>query len=105
MIHFAQMAISKAFQMYDYGSDNILHYNQSTAPLYDVKNINTPVALYYGQDDWLADPTDVEYLKNNLPNIKDDYSISSYAHLDFTWAQNASQVLYNRMIQLMLSVN
>ena len=103
MIHFAQMAISKTFQMYDYGSDNILHYNQSTAPFYDVKNIKIPVALYYGQDDWLADPTDVEYLKNNLPNIKDDFIIEKWDHLDFVWAQNASQVLYNRMIQLMYS--
>jgi len=105
MIHFAQLALSKNFQMFDYGSsDNILHYNQTTAPLYDVRNVKVPVALYYGEDDWLADQNDVKYLRENLPIIKDDYLIPNYIHLDFVWAQNASQVLYQRIIQLIINV-
>ena len=36
LVHFAQMVINKNFQMYDYGADNMAHYNQSTAPVYNI---------------------------------------------------------------------
>lgn len=92
--------------MYDYGADdNQKYYNQSTAPIYDVKNVKAPVALYWGKQDWLADPTDVEYLRQNLPNIIDDYGIDNWSHLDFVWASNATQAFYDRMIQQMLRIN
>ncbi len=89
--------------MYDYGNakENFDHYNQTTAPLYDVKKIRLPVALYWADEDWLADPTDVNFLRKNLPNIVDDYEITDWNHLDFLWAINAPDYLYNRMIGLM----
>ena len=96
------MVINKNFQMYDYGADNMAHYNQSTAPVYNITNVQVPVALYYGEQDWLADPTDVEYLRANLPMIVDDFKINNWNHLDFVWASNATQVFYNRMVKLML---
>ncbi len=51
MVHFAQIFISGKFQMYDYGSNrqNLIYHNQTTPPLYDLKNIQTPVALYWGK--------------------------------------------------------
>ncbi len=51
MVHFAQMVISGNFQMYDYGSNrqNLIYHNQTTPPLYDLKNINVPVAIYWGK--------------------------------------------------------
>jgi len=103
VIHFAQMTISGKFQMYDYGSpmSNIKHYNQTEAPLYDLTKIQTPVALYWANNDWLADPKDIVYLKTNLPNIVDDYEVMDWDHLDFIWAINAKKFLYDRMINLM----
>lgn len=88
--------------MYDYGKNNMAHYNQSEAPSYDVTQVKVPVALYYANDDWLADPTDVKFLRANLPNIVDDYEIDNFNHLDFVWAINATQAVYNRMVNLML---
>ena len=77
------------------------YYNQTTPPLYDITQVKVPVALYWGQNDWLADPTDVEYIRKNLPNIVDDLSIDSYDHIDFVWATNTKDVLYERVMQLM----
>jgi lysosomal acid lipase/cholesteryl ester hydrolase len=103
LMHFAQLVISKNFQRFDYGSEklNFVHYNQTTPPLFDIHNIKTPVALYAAQNDWLADPTDVDYLRNNLPNLVVDKSISDYNHLDFLWAINARANLYLDILELM----
>ena len=103
LAHFAQSVISGQHQMYDYGSgkENFAHYNQTTAPLYHVQAVKMPVALYYANNDWLADPQDVNYLRKNLPNIVDDFEISDWNHLDFLWATNANTRLYERMIKLM----
>lgn len=103
MIHFAQMVIAGEMQKYDFGSpaENQAHYNQSTPPIYDIRSIKTPVALYSSTNDWLADPEDVKYIRANLPNIVDDYVIKGWNHLDFVWAIDAKQKLYDRIIQLM----
>jgi pimeloyl-ACP methyl ester carboxylesterase len=89
--------------MFEYGSpsENMKHYNQSTPPLYDISKIQVPTALYYGQNDWLADVNDVDFLKKSLPNIVDDLNIKIYNHADFIWGTNTKEVLYDRMIQLM----
>lgn len=90
--------------MYDYGSakENKKHYNQTSPPEYNLNRVNVPIALYWAQNDWLADPIDVQYLKKKLPNIVDELNIQFYNHLDFVWAINAKSVLYDRMIKLML---
>ena len=101
VLHFTQLIQSDQFQMYNYGAEeNMKRYNQTTAPLYDLTRVNVPVALYWGYNDWLADPIDVKFLQRNLPNIVDDLGIVDYDHLDFIWAINANTVLYERMIKL-----
>ncbi|XP_077999941.1 gastric triacylglycerol lipase-like [Glandiceps talaboti] len=101
IVHYAQMIKSNQFQMYDYGSPNLnqLHYNQTTPPLYFAENITTPTGLYWGDQDWLADPTDVRGL---IPKIKQvlvvNDEIHEYDHLDFIWAMNARQVVYEKII-------
>lgn len=103
LIHFSQLVISNKFEMYDFGSaqENAAHYNQTQPPVYDLTRIKTPVALYSAQNDWLADPTDVEFLRKNLANIVDDYSLGDWDHLDFVWGTNTKPYLYDRMVQLM----
>lgn len=89
--------------MYEFGSasENMKHYNQTTPPLYDLTKLSVPVALYYGQNDWLADVTDVELLRKTLPNIVDDFNAKIYDHMDFIWGLNVKEVVYDRMMQLM----
>ena len=81
------------------------YYNQTTPPLYDLTQVKAPVALYWGEQDWLADPEDIQLIRKSLPNIVDDLNIDYYDHLDFVWATNVKEVLYDRMMQLMLKYN
>ena len=89
--------------MYDFGTkgNNLKHYNQTEPPLYDLNKVQVPVALYWAVNDWLADPKDVEFLRQNLPNIVDDYEVLDWNHLDFVWAVNTKQEIYDRMVKLM----
>lgn len=101
MVHFAQMYKSKKFQMYDYGNskENKKHYGQPTPPLYNASDMTVPVALYWAQNDWLADPTDVKALLPLLPNKLYNNYIENWDHLDFIWGMDAAKVVYDDIIR------
>ncbi|XP_068671832.1 gastric triacylglycerol lipase-like [Montipora foliosa] len=101
IIHFAQMVHSKKFQMYDYGSSskNMEYYGQSTPPIYNLTNMKVPVAVYWAQNDWLADPTDVRNLLPQLSNKLYDNYIINWDHLDFFWGKDAATVIYYDIIK------
>ncbi|XP_078361671.1 gastric triacylglycerol lipase-like isoform X2 [Oculina patagonica] len=103
MVHFAQMTLSNKFQMYNFGSaeKNREHYGQDTPPLYNVSAMTVPVALYWAQNDWLADPTDVRALLPLLPNKMYDKYIENWDHLDFIWGLDAAKIVYNDIIKNM----
>jgi len=44
-------------------------YGQPTPVEYDVTRIRTPVALFIGEEDELADPVDSKKLAQKLPNL------------------------------------
>ena len=45
------------FCRYDFGKEkNIEIYGQEDPPEYDVTKITAPVALYWADNDWLAEP-------------------------------------------------
>lgn len=100
LVHYAQSVENRKHQMYDYGKHNMKKYNKTTAPEYDISKVQVPVALYWAKQDWLADPTDVEYIRKKIPNIVDDFDCVDYNHLDFLWAVNANKILYERMMKL-----
>ena len=103
MIHFAQGVQSNIFRAYDYGSaqKNQLHYNQTTPPEYDLTRVHVPIAIFWSGEDWLADPIDVNYLLDNLPNLVFKKYIPDYNHLDFVWALTANQLIYAELLTIM----
>ncbi len=103
MIHFAQGIRSKQFQAYDYGSPqkNELHYNQTTPPLYTIRPINMPTAIFWSGEDWLADPNDVAYIFDNLQTMVYEKYIPNYNHLDFVWAITANTIIYQDLLSVM----
>ncbi|XP_048776607.2 lysosomal acid lipase/cholesteryl ester hydrolase-like isoform X2 [Ostrea edulis] len=107
LLHYSQSVLHGQFQMFDYGSpeSNLKHYNQTTPPLYDVTKMETPVALFTGGNDWLADPKDVETLLPNLKNIRSHKNIPEWEHLDFIWALNAPTQCYNDIINMIKNDN
>ncbi|XP_062070876.1 gastric triacylglycerol lipase [Lepus europaeus] len=103
MLHWTQAVKSGNFQAFDWGSpaQNIVHFNQPTPPYYNVTAMNVPIAVWSGGNDWLADPQDVDLLLPKLSNLIYHKEILPYNHLDFIWAMNAPQEVYNEIISMM----
>ncbi|KAK9965441.1 hypothetical protein ABG768_004533 [Culter alburnus] len=102
MVHWAQAVKSSKLMAYDYGkAGNMAHYNQSTPPLYNVKDMTVPTALWSGGQDTLADPQDVALLLTQIPNLKYHRNIEHWEHLDFIWGLDAPQEMYSKMIEIM----
>ncbi|XP_030835488.1 gastric triacylglycerol lipase [Strongylocentrotus purpuratus] len=102
MEHFLQMVISGKCQMYDYGLiGNLVKYNQTTPPEYHVGNLAVPVALFWGDNDFLADPQDVERLIPQIPHLIYNKEIKNFEHLDFIWAMDANKIVYNDILLIM----
>ena len=106
MVHWAQIIHTGKFQKYDFGCgifscENNKHYGQKTPPEYSVANFSVPVSLYYGSNDYLADPKDVQILMSDLPDnmITRSKEIEGYSHLDFVWAQDANKLVYPDVLE------
>lgn len=98
-VHYGQLVQSGRFCRYDFGEEkNFKLYGQITPTEYNLRNINTPITLFYGGNDWLSDPSDVDLLKTQL-NVFDDYFIEEYNHLDFLYATNANDLIYSRIVK------
>eukprot|EP00827_Trimyema_finlayi_P003561 TRINITY_DN326_c0_g1_i5.p2 TRINITY_DN326_c0_g1~~TRINITY_DN326_c0_g1_i5.p2 ORF type:complete len:185 (-),score=53.68 TRINITY_DN326_c0_g1_i5:96-650(-) len=91
MRHWMQITKKNTFSKFDYGSEkaNMAHYGQPTAPNYDLSNINIDLALFAGDSDIMADPTDVQHLRESLVNVKNlHFQSIKGGHLTFFWAKN-----------------
>ena len=53
MAHWKQIFDTGKFEAFNYGSskENMIHYGQSTPPLYDLSQIRVPVRLFGGTSD------------------------------------------------------
>ena len=61
---------SKKFAHYDFGKEaNLARYGQEVPPEYDIQAITVPVASYWSQNDWLAQPTVTQFLNINIPTV------------------------------------
>lgn len=103
MVHFMQCGRSDRFQAYDYGSPekNQAHYNTSIPPIYSLRSMKVPTAVFWAGEDWLADPTDVTYVFDNLPSLVYEKYLPNYNHFDFVWAQTANELIYQDLINVM----
>ncbi|KAJ8315080.1 hypothetical protein KUTeg_007230, partial [Tegillarca granosa] len=68
-------------------------FTGTTPPLYNVSNMKTPVVLFWGDKDWLADPKDVREMIPKLYRLVGNYEIKNWNHLDFIWGIDAANVL------------
>lgn len=104
VIHYNQEMVSGKFRQYDYGSKkNRVIYNATEPPEYNLFNITVPIALFYADNDWLADPQDVKRLYGKLPNVIDLYRVPfpPFNHLDFIWAKDVRLLVYKRVLEIM----
>ncbi|XP_062540114.1 lipase 1-like [Armigeres subalbatus] len=108
IIHYAQISLSGRFQQYDYGRDeNLLRYGTEKAPIYDLEQSVAPIALYYGLNDWLVHPRDVQDLAKALPQVitVEQVADEQFNHFDFILGKNVRSVLYDSVIKMIDNFN
>jgi len=103
MVHWEQLTFVDNFQKYDYGTDeNMKIYGQPTPPLYNLGNITHEVHLFAGDEDMLADPTDVQRLKDEMVNATVHFhEYSKVGHITFLWGVDMNYV--SDMIEVLRS--
>ncbi|XP_047505130.1 lipase 3-like [Pieris napi] len=105
--HFAQLALSGDFRQFDYELKNFKKYGSLAPPSYPVEKITAPVAIFYGEGDWLCDISDVKILKSRLPNLVDIYRVDDdhFTHFDFVHAADTKNVLLANIIRLIKKIH
>ncbi|XP_074731766.1 lipase member M-like [Strix uralensis] len=101
MLHWRQIYQTGEFKYYDYGSDNMLHYNQTTPPFYELENMKAPVAAWYGGRDWLSVPEDVNITLSRITNVVHKKYIPEFVHFDFLWSMQVYEQVYKEILELM----
>ena len=94
-------------QFFDYGSEeeNMQHYNQTTPPYYPVENIKDnmagiPMLLIRGANDYFVEERDFNKLVALLPQERLDIKVvQDYAHLDYVWADDAKQYVFDDVVE------
>ncbi|CAG9562617.1 unnamed protein product [Danaus chrysippus] len=98
--HYGQLYSSGRFCRYDYGLiENLLKYKSVTPPEYDLTKVTVPIQLFYSDNDWLSNVTDVKILYSKLPNVAATYRLNKFNHLDYLYAKVARDLVYNKIIQ------
>uniref|UniRef100_A0A2A4K660 Lipase n=1 Tax=Heliothis virescens TaxID=7102 RepID=A0A2A4K660_HELVI len=108
-VHYGQGIASNEFRRYDYGNAlaNLRAYGSTRPPNYDLSKITAPVFLHYSASDPVAHVDDVDRLYRELGNPKGKLLIpmSTFSHLDFIYAIDAKELLYDRVIDIMKTMD
>ncbi|XP_058527311.1 lipase member J isoform X5 [Ochotona princeps] len=80
---------------------NMVHWSQTTSPLYSVTNMTVPTATWNGEQDLLADAEDVEALRSEIKYHIYHKTISYYNHIDFLFGMDAYEQVYREIVAIM----
>ncbi|KAG6459451.1 lipase 3 [Manduca sexta] len=107
-VHYGQGIADKGFRRFDHGSRmaNRKAYGSRRPPNYDLSKVTAPVFLHYSFNDPLAEVQDVERLFRELgrPVGKFLVPLPAFNHIDYIWAINAKELIYDRVINLVRAV-
>nr|XP_045592392.1 gastric triacylglycerol lipase-like [Procambarus clarkii] len=99
-----QVHHSGRFHAFDYGPErNLLEYGSPSPPDYSLSSVNVPVGIFWSENDFVVDPQGVRLTAAKLPNLVLDHRVSvrNFNHNDFLLAENAADVVYRHVVQLL----
>ncbi|XP_001844305.2 lipase 1 [Culex quinquefasciatus] len=103
VLHIAQLIGNGGkFRQFDYGHDgNLEKYGSWEPPAYNLTASTAAVVIYYGLNDLLVHPRDVQELSRMLPHVIATIPIADrkFNHVDFLLAKNVREVLYEKIVQ------
>ncbi|XP_053889353.1 lipase member M-like isoform X2 [Malaclemys terrapin pileata] len=86
----------------DYTSvKNIIHWGQTTPPFYKVEDMTVPTALWNGGRDLVTSPQATAVLLPRLTNLVFYKYFPDWTHVDFIWGLDATQRMYDEILELM----
>nr|XP_023012206.1 lipase 3-like [Leptinotarsa decemlineata] len=93
--HYAQLISSGKFRKYDYGSDNTNIYHNETPPEYDLQQIETPVGVYWAENDGILNVIDKKRFLLHIYKVVVDRGVHSeiFNHGDFVFNGQAASLL------------
>ncbi|XP_023946626.2 lipase 1-like [Bicyclus anynana] len=96
LLHLAQVYDRKIFAAYDYGPRNVLVYNSTEPPEYDLNKVTMPVVLIAAKNDRLSTLKDVELLRRKLPNVVGELVMEpdKFNHIDYLWGEHTNVYLH-----------
>lgn len=108
LLHYRQLYESDPhnpkFTRFDFGKKgNEQAYGQATPPPYDFSLINIPVRAFVGNQDELADPTDVTKLVNKMNTLGRNYKQYTYdqwGHITFLWGKTPAPVFNDILTEI-----
>lgn len=74
---------------------------QTTPPFYELENMKTPLAAWYGGKDWISAPEDVNITLPRISNVAYKKYIPEFVHFDFLWGKQVYEQVYKEMLDLM----
>ncbi|KAM9134300.1 lipase member M-like [Pangshura tecta] len=101
IIHWGQLSKSGEFKYFDYGCKNKDKYNQTTPPFYKVEDMTVPTALWNGGRDLVTSPQATAVLLPRLTNLVFYKYFLDWTHVDFIWGLDATQRMYDDILELM----
>ncbi|TKR65354.1 hypothetical protein L596_025768 [Steinernema carpocapsae] len=103
--HWIQMINSKKMQKFEYSTDeeNLKHYGQREAPVYDISKIATETHLFYSEKDWLATYQDIKesIVRKTNPKFFKEHILQDFNHFDFVWGRRAADEIYKPIIRML----
>ncbi|KAE9129733.1 hypothetical protein PF005_g4747 [Phytophthora fragariae] len=118
MAHYAQSIRKDTFSAYNYDCSclrplglklcsklickNKAKYGSFDPPAFPVANVKYPrTGFFRGENDILATSVDIDQLRTAMPlsTVVYDETISDFSHMDFTWAVNANDKVYQSVLE------
>jgi len=105
ILQYAQGINSKDFNGMDWGDDhlNMQHHGSVVPPSYDLTKINTKIALFWGDNDWLAQVEDLIKIIMKVPSIVENYEVPwpEWNHLDFLYAIDIDKYQNEHLLEVL----